>query len=316
MTFSSLKKNRKSNFDKLTQEMEKASGRSNFQKEKDERLWYPAVDKAGNGAALIRFLPAPEGEDIPFVRMFTHSFQGPTGSWYIENCLSTIGKDDPVSEYNTKLWNSGIESDKDTARKQKRKLSFYSNIYVIKDPANPENEGKVFLFKFGKKIWDKLTRAANPPKEEDDEDLMDENETKEPFDPFDLWEGANFRIKIRNVAGYRNYDESKFLKPSPLFDDEKKMEEVWKQGHSLQEFIKPEKFKPYAELKAKLNRVLGLNEDIGGIENQLGGKEGDLGWKEKKAAKPKEEAAPDLEGDEIDLDFLKEITDDEEELIS
>ena len=231
--FSQLKKmSGKSSLDKLTSELNKISGSGQTDNKKDDRFWYPNVDKAGNGYAVIRFLPPPSNEDTPFVRIFEHGFQGPTGSWYIENSLTTIGKPDPVGELNNTLWNSGLDSDKEIARKQKRKLHFISNVYVITDQQNPENEGKVFLFKYGKKIFDKLNEAMNP--EFADEDALN---------PFDFWEGANFKLKIRNVEGYRNYDKSEFAKPTALFEDDDEMETVWKKQHSLQEFIAPGKFK-------------------------------------------------------------------------
>lgn len=248
--FSQLKKSSgKSSLDKLTSELNKLTGGGQTDNKKDDRFWYPNVDKAGNGYAVIRFLPPPPNEDTPFVRIFEHGFQGPTGSWYIENSLTTIGKPDPVGELNNTLWNSGLDSDKEIARKQKRKLHFISNVYVITDQQNPENEGKVFLFKYGKKIFDKLNEAMNP--EFADEDALN---------PFDFWEGANFKLKIRNVEGYRNYDKSEFAKPTALFLDDDEMEAVWKKQHSLQEFIAPGKFKSYEELKAKLNKVLGLDK--------------------------------------------------------
>jgi hypothetical protein len=246
--FAKLKANSgKKSLEKLTAELGKInSGQTD--KSNDDRYWYPNVDKAGNGYAVIRFLPAPGEEDVPFVRLFSHGFKGPTGSWYIENSLTTLGKTDPVAEYNTQLWNSGLESDKEIARKQKRKLAYISNVYIITDQNNPENEGKVFLFKYGKKIFDKLNEAMNP--QFADEDAMN---------PFDLWEGASFKLKIRNVEGYRNYDKSEFSSSGPLFDDDDEMEKVWKQSYSLQELIAPSNFKPYDELKAKLNKVLGLD---------------------------------------------------------
>jgi hypothetical protein len=215
---------------------------------KDDRFWYPAVDKAGNGYSVIRFLPAPGEEDLPFVRMFEHGFKGPTGSWYIENSLTTIGQKDPVGEYNTQLWNSGLDSDKEIARKQKRKLSYVSNVYVITDQLNPENEGKVFLFKYGKKIWDKLNDVMNPQ-------YADEA----AINPFDLWAGANFKLKIRNVEGYRNYDKSEFAAAAPLSTDDEEMEAIWKKTNSLKAFLAPSNFKSYDELKAKLNKVLGID---------------------------------------------------------
>lgn len=247
--FASLKKNRNKSLEKLNAQLEKISTKS-YSDPNEGKFWKPTRDKAGNGFAVIRFLPAPNGEEMPFVRVWDHGFQGPTGLWYIENSLTTLGQDDPVSEFNSKLWNSGVESDKDQARKQKRRLKYVSNIYVLKDPANPENEGKVFLYAFGKKIFDKLNDLMNPTFEDE-----------EPVNPFDLWEGANFRLKIRQFEGYPNYDKSEFDAPEPLFDDDDKMEDVWKTQHSLQELLDPKNFKSYAELKTKLYRVLDLAAD-------------------------------------------------------
>ena len=246
-SFADLKSSRLAQTQKLTEQLLKISG-SQQQNDDSDLFWQPKTDKAGNGSAVIRFLPAPKGEDVPFVRVFSHGFKGPTGSWYIENSLTTLGKPDPVGAFNTKLWNSGIESDKKQARDQKRKLTFISNIYVVKDPANPENEGKVFLYKYGKKIFDKLADAMNP--QFDDED---------PINPFDFWAGANFRLKIRQVEGYRNYDKSELDSVSSLSDDEKVLEKIWNQQHSLQQFIDPKHFKSYEELEAKLNKVLGVS---------------------------------------------------------
>jgi hypothetical protein len=212
----------------------------------DDRLWKPEVDKAGNGYAVIRFLPAPEGEELPWAKLYTHAFQG-TGGWYIENSLTTLGQKDPVSEYNSQLWNSGLDADKEVARKQKRKLSYYSNIYVVKDPSNPANEGKVFLFKFGKKIFDKITAAMQP-----------EFEDETPINPFDFWGGANFKLKIKKVAGYWNYDSSEFDRPGALLDDDDAMEAIWKQEYSLAELIAPDQFKSYEDLKKRLDYVLGV----------------------------------------------------------
>jgi len=240
----------KGSLDRLIQETNKINGGQSNSNDKDDRFWYPNVDKAGNGYAVIRFLPPPADEDMPFVRIFSHGFKGPTGSWYIENSLTTLGKPDPVGEYNSTLWNSGIESDKEIARAQKRKLTFISNIYVVTDQQNPENEGKVFLFKYGKKIFDKLNDAMNP-----------QFPDQEPMNPFDLWSGANFKLKIRNVEGYRNYDKSEFGNQAPLFDDDSKMEAIWKKEYSLQEFLAPSNFKSYDELKSKLHRVLGLDSN-------------------------------------------------------
>jgi len=234
----------KKSLETLTSELSKMKD-TGSKSSSDDRFWTPTVDKAGNGYAVIRFLPSPANEDVPFVRMFDHGFQGP-GGWYIENSLTTIGKNDPVSEYNSKLWNSGIEANKDIVRKQKRRLHFISNIYVVSDSGNPANEGKVFLFKYGKKIFDKLEEAMNPQ-------FADE----EAINPFDLWSGANFKLKIRQVEGYRNYDKSEFDKVAPLLDDDKDLEKVWKSEHSLQAFLDPSNFKTYEELQARLTKVLG-----------------------------------------------------------
>ena len=244
--FASLKKNRTKSLDTLNAQLDKISTKS-YQDPNEGKFWKPTRDKAGNGFAIIRFLPACENEEMPFVRIWDHGFQGPTGLWYIENSLTTINQDDPVSEYNSKLWNSGIDADKDQARKQKRRLKYTSNIYVVKDPANPDNEGKVFMYSFGKKIFDKLNDLMNPTFEDE-----------EPVNPFDLWEGANFRLKIRKFEGYPNYDKSEFDSPTPLLDDDEALEGVWKQEHSLQALVEPSNFKAYDELKTKLFRVLDL----------------------------------------------------------
>ena len=215
----------------------------------DERLWKPELDTSGNGYAVIRFLPAIEGEDLPWVKLFSHAFQGPTGQWYIENSRTTLGRGDvgkdPVSEYNSSLWNSGVETDKEIARKQKRKLSYYSNIYIVSDSKNPHNEGKVFLFRYGKKIFDKLMAAMQP-----------EFEDESPINPFDFWKGANFKLKIRKVDGYWNYDKSEFEAPSAILDDDSTIERIWKEQYSLADFTAPSNFKSYEELKTRLDAVL------------------------------------------------------------
>jgi len=247
MSFAKLKKARKTDLSKLTEEIEKlnSSNRGSNGNSADGRLWKLTVDKAGNGHAVIRFLPAPQGEDIPWARIWDHGFQGP-GGWYIENSLTTLGKKDPVSEYNSKLWNSGVESNKDVARKQKRRLSYYTNIYVISDSAKPENEGKTFLYKFGKKIFDKVNDSMSP--EFDDET---------PMNPFDFWEGANFKLRARQVAKFRNYDKSEFDSPSALSDDDAELEKIYNQEYSLQELLDTKHFKSYEELSARMTRVLG-----------------------------------------------------------
>jgi hypothetical protein len=245
MSFSNLKKQSSlgSLTSKLVKEVEKMNSNGGSG---DDRLWKPEVDKAGNGYAVVRFLPAPDGEDLPWAKMYTHAFQGP-GGWYIENSLTTTGGKDPVSELNSQLWNSGIDSDKEVARKQKRKLSYYANIYVVKDPTNPHNEGQVFLYKFGKKIFDKVMSAMQPEFEDED-----------PINPFDFWQGADFKIKIKKVAGYWNYDSSEFASPGTLGDlDDSELEEIWKKEYSLAELTAPEQFKSYEDLKKRLDYVLG-----------------------------------------------------------
>ena len=221
---------------------------------KDERLWKPELDKTGNGYAVIRFLPAVDGENMPWAKLWNHAFQGPTGQWYIENSLTTLGNNDPVSEMNSAYWNSGVESDKEIARRQKRKLQYYSNIYVVSDSRHPEHEGKVFLFRFGKKIFDKLMEAMQP---------AFEDETS--VNPFDFWKGANFKLKIRKVDGYWNYDKSEFEAPSALFDNDDDIEEVWKKQYSLTEFTAPTNFKSYDELKTRLSMVLAGTTTVGNV---------------------------------------------------
>ena len=243
MGFSDLKKRSKGGFDKLTDEMNKLSKGS--ESYKDDRFWKPELDKSSNGYAVIRFLPACENEDIPWARLFTHGFKGP-GGWYIENSRTTLGEKDPVSEMNTLLWNSGTDSDKDIARNRKRRLSYISNILIVSDPANPQNEGKVFLYKYGKKIFDKINEAMNP-----------EFEDESPINPFDFWEGANFKLKVRKVAGFINYDKSEFESTSALLDgDDEKLEELWKKQYSLKEFTDASNFKDYGQLKSRFESVV------------------------------------------------------------
>lgn len=244
MAFADLKKQSKlgSLTEKLVKEVEKmnSSGSSS-----DERVWKLDCDKSGNGYAVIRFLPAPDGEDLPFVKVYSHAFQGP-GGWLIDNCLTSVNQKCPVCEHNSGLWNNGTDAGKEVARKQKRKLTYVSNIYVVKDPANPSNEGKVFLFKYGKKIFDKITEAMQP-----------EFEDESPIDPFDFWQGANFKLKAKNVAGYRNYDSSEFASQSALLNDDDALEAIWKKQYSLADFMSPSEFKTYEELKKRLSSVLG-----------------------------------------------------------
>ena len=244
MSFKDLKK--QSSLGSLTQKLVKEVEKmNNTGGGADERLWKPEVDKTGNGYAVIRFLPSPEGEDIPWAKMYSHAFQGP-GGWYIENSLTTTGGKDPVSEHNRELWNSGNESDKDVVRKQKRKLSYYANIYVVKDPTNPQNEGGVFLYKFGKKIFDKIMEAMQP-----------EFEDETPINCFDFWQGANFKLKIVKKDGYWNYDKSEFDAPAPLLEDDDALEAIWKKQYSLAAVTAADQFKSYDDLKKRLDYVLG-----------------------------------------------------------
>jgi len=247
MSFANLKSNRGADISALTKAAEAvAGGGSTKQSYVDDRYWKPTVDKAGNGYAVIRFLPAPEGEDLPWVRFWDHGFKGPTGLWYIENSLTTLSQADPVSEANSVLWNSGRDEDKQTARDRKRRLHYVVNIQVVSDPSAPENDGKVFLYKFGKKIFDKIMDKMQPQ-------YQDES----PVNPFDFWEGAEFKLKIQQVAGYRNYDKSEFASASALSGDDAILETTYNKLYSLQEIVDPKNFKSYNELKEKLNRVLG-----------------------------------------------------------
>jgi hypothetical protein len=289
-SFADLKRSRKSLYDKILEETNKIQQPEG--KQEDNRFWTPSVDKAGNGYAVIRFLPAPKGEDIPWVRLFSHGFQGP-GGWFIENSLTTLNKKDPVSEYNSTLWNRGDEAGKEQARKQKRRLTYMSNIYVVKDPANPDNDGKVFLFRYGKKLFDKINDIMNP-----------EFEDESPVNPFDLWEGANFKMKIRNLEGYRNYDKSEFDKPTPLSEDEETLERVWSSEHSLNEFLDPKNFKSYNELKMRLDKVLGSVA----VSSTASEYEEDEPVVPKSTPSPEAIAKTESSGD--DLDFFKKLADD------
>ena len=243
MSFAAMKK--QNSLDSLLGAAQKESAPQEKKSYVDERLWKPTMDKSGNGYAVIRFLPACEGEDLPWAKVWNHAFQGPTGQWYIENSLTTLGNNDPVSEYNSKLWNSGVESDKEIARKQKRKLQYFANIYVVSDSANPQNEGKVFLYRFGKKIFDKVMEAMQPAFEDES-----------PINPFDFWNGANFKLKLRKVDGYWNYDKSEFEGVSALSEDDDVLEGIYKKQYSLNEFTAASNFKSYDELKTRLDMVL------------------------------------------------------------
>ena len=257
MDFESLKTS-SSGFDKLTKALEENLNPEDSKKQnkyQDDRLWKPELDKTGNGYAVLRFLPATSGEDMPWVRLWSHAFQGP-GGWYIENSLTTLGHKDPVSEENTRLWNTGVESDKGIARNRKRKLSYYSNVLIVSDPAHPENEGQVKLFKFGKKIFDKITEAMQP--EFDDET---------PINPFDFWKGANFKLKIRKVYGFWNYDKSEFEGVSAIADNDDSIKAIWEKQYPLKPFLDADNFKSYEELKEKLNRVITGTKSTDTVEN-------------------------------------------------
>ena len=285
-SFANLKRN-KSSFEKLTKAIEAVNQPADAGSKEDTRFWQPVVDKSGNGMAIIRFLPAPavDGDDaLPWVRVFSHGFQGP-GGWLIDNCLTTVNQKCPVCEHNNMLWNSGVEANKEIVRKQKRKLNYVANILVISDPKNPENEGQVKLFKFGKKIFDKISEAMNP-----------EFEDEKPMNPFDFWEGANFKLKIRNVEGYRNYDKSEFDSPEPVMGgNDEKLETLWKKEHSLQEFTDAKQFKSYEALKTRLDKVLGF--EGAPIRSKA----------EDTVAKIDEDIDTRNTGDDEDLDYFKSL---------
>ena len=288
MSFASLKK---SSFQDLLAKADTLN-KSEAKSGPDERLWKPEVDKAGNGYAVIRFLPAPNGEDLPWAQVWTHAFQGP-GGWYIENSLTTLGKKDPVSDLNRELWNSGGEGSpqRAQARNQKRKLNYYSNIYVVKDSANPSNEGKVFLYRYGKKIFDKIMESMQP---------AFEDET--PVNPFDLWKGADFKLKITKVAGFWNYDKSEFDAPSTLGDlDDKALESIWKQEHSLAAFTADDQFKSYDELKERLERTLKGNYSAAKVEEEQ--------FEEEATPEPvlSRSAAPSSDGEDDTLSYFAKL---------
>ncbi|MBT9159525.1 MAG: hypothetical protein DDT26_00784 [Dehalococcoidia bacterium] len=301
-SFSELRKTRAESLSTLAKKVDdlaKGTGGKYADDELKASYWQPSVDKAGNGYAVIRFLPAPPGEDEPFVRIWDHGFKGPTGAWYIEKSLTTIGLKDPAGEYNSTLWNASSDENSEErkqARAQKRRLSYHANIYIVKDSGNPENEGKVFRYSFGKKIWDKLAQAMNP-----------EFEDESPMNPFDLWEGADFKLKIRQVEGYRNYDKSEFDSKSPLFKDDDKLESIWKMCYPLRELVDPKNFKTYDELKARLDKVLGTRAAGGG--STQGHNRGDEPDREEYRPKAKAQTGPEPSesapwaGDAVDDDM-------------
>ena len=295
MDFETLKSS-SSNFDKLTKALESnlnPEDQSNKNKYQDDRFWKPELDKTGNGYAVIRFLPAVSGEDLPWQRVWSHAFQGP-GGWYIENSLTTLNQKDPVSEENTRLWNTGVDSDKEIARKRKRKLSYYSNIFVGSDPKHPENEGKVFLFKFGKKIFDKITEAMQPAFEDE-----------KPMNPFDFWKGANFKLKIRKVDGYWNYDKSEFESVSQIKESDDQIKSIWSSQHPLKPFLAPDNFKTYDELKEKLNRT------ITGVRSAQTADKTDLPPKNGSAVAKSSDVTPSASEDDDTLSYFSKLAEEE-----
>lgn len=290
MSFADLKRKSQNSFQILQKELEKSKSDS----KSDDRFWKPELDASGNGYAVIRFLPAPDGETVPWAKLYSHAFQD-VGGWYIENSLTTIGQNDPVGEVNRRLWNSGSESDKEIARKQKRKLSYYSNIYVVNDPKNPDNNGKVFLYKYGKKIFDKIQAAMNP-------EFQDET----PVNVFDFWEGANFKIKIKTVGGYWNYDSSEFSSPSALSADDEEMEAIWKKSYSLEAFTAPDQFKSYDELKQRLDIVLGIKQQAAAVAREQEDEEFDPISLEETPTRSKPSVSDD-EGDEDAFSYFQNI---------
>ena len=293
MSLSTLKKT--NSLDKLLGAVEKETAPQDKKSYVDERLWKPQLDKTGNGYAVIRFLPAVKGEDLPWAKVWNHAFQGPTGQWYIENSHTTLSQKDPVSEMNSAYWNSGVESDKEIARRQKRKLQYFSNIFVVSDPKNPENEGKVFLFRFGKKIFDKCMEAMQP---------AFEDET--PVNPFDFWQGANFKLKIRKVDGYWNYDKSEFEAPSALFADDEQLEEVWKKQYALTEFTAPTNFKSYDELKKRLDTVLAGTTTVGNAADIMEDEP-----VSSVSVDTKEAPAPKVTSDEDTMSYFEKLAEDD-----
>ena len=291
MSFSDLKE-KAGNFEKLQAELEKVNNPvTSFA---DDRFWKPDLDKSGNGYAVIRFLPQPSGEDLPWCKIWSHAFNGP-GGWYIENSLTTLQKKDPVSEYNTELWNSGVEANKDVARKQKRILKYYSNVLVVSDPKHPENEGKVFLYRFGKKIFDKISEVMNP--QFDDES---------PMNPFDFWEGANFKLKVRKVDGFWNYDKSEFEAAAALLEgNDTQLEEVYGKLYSLKQFLTEENFKSYDELKEKFNRVVTGSSVTGTVEKFTAQK------KPVETAPVVEDTTPTTSDDDETLSYFAKLADDD-----
>ena len=302
MDFETLKTS-SSNFDKLTKALEQnlnPEDQSNKNKYQDDRLWKIEMDKTGNGYAVIRFLPASNGEDMPWQRVWSHAFQD-KGGWYIENSLTTLGQKDPVSEENTRLWNTGVDSDKEIARKRKRKLSYYANILVVSDPKHPENDGQVKLFKFGKKIFDKITEAMQPAFE-------DEN----PINPFDFWKGANFKLKLRKVDGYWNYDKSEFEGVSQIKESDDDIKAIWEKQYPLKPFVAPDNFKSYDELKSKLHRVISGTTRAETVESaDLPPSQPTAPVKSAEVAQPKSSDMKIDDSDDDTLDYFSKLAEEE-----
>jgi hypothetical protein len=296
MDFETLKQS-SSNFDALTKALEDKlnpeDNKGDKSKYQDDRLWKTELDKSGNGYAVLRFLPAPEGEDMPWVRLWSHAFQGP-GGWFIENSLTTHKQKDPSKYQDDRLWNTGVDSDKEIARKRKRKLSYHANVYVVSDPKRPENEGKVFLYKFGKKIFDKITEAMKP-----------QFEDESPINPFDFWKGANFKLKIRKVDGYWNYDKSEFEGVTPIAEDDAKIKAIWQKQYPLKEFSDPDNFKTYDELKEKLNRV------ITGVRSATTADKTDLPPQNGSVAKSNDVAPKTASDDDDTLSYFSKLAEEE-----
>jgi len=303
MSFANLKKNQGlSGIKNLQDELEKLNKTNNSS---DDRYWKLSMDKSGVGAAVIRFLPESEGDTTPWVTLYEHAFQGP-GGWYIEKSRTTINEKDPVGEYNSELWNSGIDANKEIARKQKRNVRYVSNILVVKDPANPENEGKVFLFKYGKKIFQKVKEAMFP-----ENDPVDQ---KDPMNPFCPWSGANFKLKCRKVDGYPNYDHSEFSPTESLYNgDDAQIEALWKTQHKLSELISPSEFKSYDDLKARLDRVLGMKSTIKKAEVNSEVSSARESLSESATISTNALSSPSFSDDDIsdDLDYLQALANEE-----
>ena len=302
MDFETLKTS-SSNFDKLTKALEQnlnPEDQSNKNKYQDDRLWKIEMDKTGNGYAVIRFLPASNGEDMPWQRVWSHAFQD-KGGWYIENSLTTLGQKDPVSEENTRLWNTGVDSDKEIARKRKRKLSYYANILVVSDPKHPENEGQVKLFKFGKKIFDKITEALQPAFEDE-----------KPINPFDFWKGANFKLKLRKVDGYWNYDKSEFEGVSQIKESDDDIKAIWEKQYPLKPFVAPDNFKSYDELKSKLHRVISGTTSAETVETaDLPPAQSAAPVKSAEVAQPKSSDMKIDDSDDDTLDYFSKLAEEE-----